>query len=263
MYNPKIYIRDYGIPTRRMLAFAGFFALFGPAIKMLRDLFFRIEKSEGGDFFLLLSGDMQSGSDVLSLSGVGNNLLLLSAYDHFRLYAPDVQLIYSIVKPVTVGAFVLTGNAVIFRRALILTTETGDIALSGVDVDLRRDLRFPCNAAAFLLTGRAANIQLGIILNADAGAFALSGSPANLDRSYPLIANAATFTLSPIAAGMISAKIMAVNAATFTVSGNANDVYLVETMGLSGDMQSGSDSLLLSGDMQSGSDLLTISKEGL
>lgn len=93
-YDPKIYIRGYAAPTHRMLAFGGPFALDGQDADFKRNLIMHAEGPESIEPHLLLSGDASDGDDLLLLSGVGNDLLVLAENDSFRLFGPDVTFVY-------------------------------------------------------------------------------------------------------------------------------------------------------------------------
>lgn len=262
-YDPKIFIRDYGTPTSRLLAFWGGFDIDGQTATLKRDLFLRTAGAEPGEQFTLLSGDEQSGGDLLELSGAGNDLLVMATNNAFRVFGPDVDLIYSIVEVVTAGIYSLTGNGVAARLSLIVHGEKGSFVLAAPALTTRRALIVQLSAGSFSLSGVEAEIQLGNILNIDSFAFTLTGANALLSRRYPILANAATFTLSRRPAGLLAARIMPSAPGAYTVSASTTEMFTDIPIGLSGDMQSGDDGLLLSGDMQSGTDLLNTSKEAL
>src|SRR5690349_14030419 len=95
MYNPRIYIRDYGTPTLRMLVFSDSYSFNWSESDLKRGLVMHAENPTTGEDFLLLDGDMQNGSDVLDLSGTGNDLLVLTNDTVMRFFGSDVALQYS------------------------------------------------------------------------------------------------------------------------------------------------------------------------
>ena len=66
MYAPRIYIRDYGEPTRRMLAYFGEYDLTGNDIATRRALFLRAESGVTGVDAIIFSGDAAPGALLLS-----------------------------------------------------------------------------------------------------------------------------------------------------------------------------------------------------
>src|SRR5690554_1216070 len=118
MYNPRIYIRDYGVPDHRLLTFWRGFILDGKDAALKRHLIMHAEGSDTAEPYILLSGDMTDGDDLLLLSGAGNDLLVITENDAFRIFGADVTLIYSIKFPVDVTPFSLTGAAADFLRDL-------------------------------------------------------------------------------------------------------------------------------------------------
>lgn len=262
LYDPKIYIRDYGAPTERMLAYWGGFYLTGIDVALKRDLIMHAENPVVGEEFFLLSGDMNSGGDTLDLSGQGNDRLVISDNVAIRVFGPDVTLIYSIIEPVTTGEYSLTGNDAGATRDLFARTESEPFDLTGIDAALKRDLIVHVTAGEFDLVGQDIGVNLGIIFAVEPGVFALDGYDVNLPRQYPIIASAGTISINGVSVGLYADRVIAVAAATFTVMGNAADIITNVPIGLSGDMTDGDDNLLLTGDMQSGTDFLTTSKDG-
>lgn len=262
-YTPKIFIRDYGAPTHRLLAYSKALGYGAPAVPMKRDLYLRIVAAEPGEQYLELSGDMQSGSDLLALSGPGNDLLVLDLNDAFRAFRTDAGLIYSILEPALVEAYTLAGQGAALKRGLVLRATSQPLALSGRATIDRRTLFHRASTQSFDLVGVTGNIQLGQIVNIDRGSLALAGRSASLRRGFSIPGNAATYGLSPTSTRLLTAKIIPASASTFTVTRRAADLTKVLVLGLSGDMQSGDDAEKLSGDMQSSDDVLTLSTEGL
>jgi hypothetical protein len=261
LYDPKIFIRDYGTPTKRFLAYWGGFDLNGVDAALKRHLIIHAENPVAGEEFVTLSGDMNSGADTLDLSGIGNDRLVLANEVAIRVFGPDVTLIYSIIEPITAGAFVVATSDIGLTRDLFSRTGTGAYELGGEDAALKRDLLLHVEAGSIALTGVDVEIELGIILAVDVGTFTVTDHAARLLRHYPILPTAGTFSISGKTAGLIADRHLAADAGTFTMNGNAIDVVTGMPIGLSGDMNDGDDSLLLTGDAQSGADFLTTSKD--
>lgn len=89
-YRPRIFIRDYGAPTRRELLYANSFLVGGGDVGMRRGLFLRIDNSDAGEPGILLSGDAQTGADLLELSGE-DGFLIRSSDANIRVFFSEVQ----------------------------------------------------------------------------------------------------------------------------------------------------------------------------
>ncbi|MGV8830353.1 MAG: hypothetical protein ACOH2N_00115 [Devosia sp.] len=159
-YNPRIYIRDYGAPTHRFLAYWAGFYLNGIDAALKRHLIMHAEGPDTAEPFLLLSGDMTDGDDILALSGVSNDLMVIATSDAFRLFGSDVELIYSIKFLVDVTPFDLTGGDVGFLRDLFLHTDTGvgTFTLSTPSAGLAAQRIIVAGAGTFTATGIAADL---------------------------------------------------------------------------------------------------------
>lgn len=88
-YSPKVYIRDYGTPTKRLLAFTGNFLVDGKDVSLKRNLRFVAESPSSGLVRLLLAGDAQSGTDVFLLSD--SYQFLLTDSHQYGTYFYDVN----------------------------------------------------------------------------------------------------------------------------------------------------------------------------
>lgn len=125
-YEPRIYIRDYPQPTIYSVARSGAFVLTGYDSTTVRHL---ISTPLGPDTFLvLLSGDMQSGTDHIALSGdeAGNVLMgVQQASGRFVLTGYPAAAAFGVTQsfPDT-GAFIVTGNDVV-------ADYSGELYLSG------------------------------------------------------------------------------------------------------------------------------------
>lgn len=152
MYNPKIYIRDYGSPTLRMLAFWGSYLLTPSLVDMRRDLIVHADNPFTGDEFILLSGDMQSGSDVEALSGSGDDLLVITNPNTMRFFGTDVVLLYSNITAFPSWAYDLVGNDAGLKRNLITQFTTDVFAQTNNAAELLRSLPMTADIASFVST---------------------------------------------------------------------------------------------------------------
>lgn len=259
-YNPRIYIRDYGSPTLRMLAFANGYELDFSDVDLRRSLIMHAENSVVGEEYLLLSGDQQSGSDVLDLSGSGNDLLVLSNPVAMRFFGSDVALQYSNVSQFPSWAYELTFNDADLKRSLITTADSATFSLAAAEAGLLRSVLMAGDGSAFALTGSAANFTLGNILLADPATYSVTASDAGLLRQLPMTAAAASFALAGIDAGLFRTLFVAADAASFGLTFRDAVVTTDNIEAPSGDQQSGGDLTLLSGDQQTGEDFLLISQ---
>ncbi|MFC3206104.1 hypothetical protein [Aquamicrobium soli] len=156
----------------------------------------------------------------------------------------------SYTLPAGAGAFTLAGQDALLKRALVLKTATGTIALAGndanltvvangemiagtgnfvvtgADANLLRSLLILASPGSFSFTGNDAAFRLGKMMAGGAGSFALNGQAATFLRSlrlgasagsFALAGKAATLTYSPVAA---SAKVGFANFQIPTVTGN-------------------------------------------
>lgn len=260
MYNPRIYIRDYGDPTRRVLAFSGVYALdFLPA-ELRRRLIMHAENSVVGEEFLLLSGDQQSGADLLDLSGSGNDLLVLSNPVAMRFYGSDVALQYSNVSEFPSWSYDLTFKDAELRRSLIMPAETSAFLWVGADAGLPRSVLISGGLSSFALTGNAANFTLGNILPADTTTYLVTANDAGLMRQLPMTAAVASFAWTAGDADLARTLFMTADGTSFALTFRDAAVTTDSIEALSGDQQSGGDLTLLSGDQQTGEDFLLISQ---
>lgn len=214
-YDPKIYIRGYGAPDHRVLAFWGGFALDGKDIAPKRHLIVHAEGADTAEPYLLLSGDMSDGDDFLSLSGVGNDLMVIMENGAFRLFGPDVTLTYSIIYPVDVTVFDMTAGDASLNRHLLLRTDLGALELVGNDVGL---LQYPP-------------------LNADTGVFAVSGQDIGLIVDWKMVAGSGGFALTGNISNLNIEELI-------ELSGDMSDGD--DLAMLSGDMQDGADFIIIS-----------------
>lgn len=124
-YDPKIYIRDYGTPTRRILWGVAKVSVSFGVLALKRALVMRIENRLAGEPGLLLSGDAQvTGNDVLLLSGAGGRLVL-STDSNVRVRLNDVRF-------QTFPGLLLSGDAQqTGHDVLLLSGSGGRLVLSG------------------------------------------------------------------------------------------------------------------------------------
>lgn len=159
MYKPRIFIRGYGTPSARLLAFSGSFILGDPGAALKRHLILNAEGADTAEPYLLLSGDMTDGDDILRLSGAGNDLAVLTTNDAFRLFGPDVDMIYSIVFPVDTRPFVISAADIRLLRHYPLPVETAGYSVTRPPSSLLAQRLLAAAASAFVLTGQAANLR--------------------------------------------------------------------------------------------------------
>ena len=168
VFRPRIFIRDYGEPTERLLAINGAFLVEGEdGAGFMRALLLRIDETGTAADQILLSGDAQSGSDVLSLSGM-DNALVLTNEGAFRVNEPDVRFTLHHGLSASGGHVATAGNAAGLAAHLVLDGPTDGVTVSGKDAGLERGLTISAGSAAFALTGSAVDLQI-------ADAVALSG----------------------------------------------------------------------------------------
>lgn len=163
-YDPKIFIRDYGAPTRRILAYCGRFALVGAVVRMLRALVLVAENPVDGEEFVLLSGDAQSGSDVILLSGTEDGLLAITNAVRIRFFGPDVRFHRHLILKVDSGAMVLDGRPATLGNEILLQADAGAFAAMGIAVGTKRSLRMAPSAGNLALNGADIVINPGDII---------------------------------------------------------------------------------------------------
>lgn len=124
MYDPKIYIRDYGSPTYSTLVHTAPLTVTLNPVETFRELIVEVESELQGSDRLLLSGDAQvTGTDVLLLSGT-MGALLLSAATLTRVTFNDIGVdVMSRLR--------LSGDAQATGYDLLLLS--GDAQISGSD----------------------------------------------------------------------------------------------------------------------------------
>lgn len=260
MYNPKIYIRDYGSPDHRLLAFAGGYEFDFTDADLKRALIIHAENPVIGEEFLLLSGDQQSGADLLDLSGVGNDLLVLTNPVAMRWFGSDVALQYSNVSAFPSWAYELVLNDADLRRALIMVTEGAAFGWEGQAADLQRGLVVSGAGISYAVSTFAADFKLGNIIPAAPAAFEFASSDAGLLRSLPMVAATAAYAWSVSDANLARALVIGATGASFNLTFNDANISTDSILELSGDQQSGGDLMLLSGDQSDGDDFLLLSQ---
>lgn len=93
LYDPKIFIRDYGVPTSSVLVYSTTVQVALNAGEFLRNLIVNVVNPREATDGILLSGAAQvGGSDVLLLSGATGKLLL-SDYSILRVEFHDVEIL--------------------------------------------------------------------------------------------------------------------------------------------------------------------------
>jgi hypothetical protein len=259
-YNPRIYIRDYGAPTRRLLALGQGYEFDFSDIDLRRSLIMHAENPVVGEEFLLLDGDMQSGTDLLDMSGSGNDLLVLSNPVLMRFFGSDVALQYSNISGFPSWSYELVVNDADLRRSLFIRVDEDALVVTPNDVGLIRSLLMAADTASYAFTGNAANFTTGKIITADAATYAMTAPDAALLRQLPMAAAVASFAWSGTDATLTRSLVLSADAATYTATFNAALLSLDNIEALSGDASSGSDLSLLSGDAQSGTDFLLFSQ---
>lgn len=260
MYNPKIYIRDYQATEYRMLAFKAEYDLDGMDVELRRALFLRAEGPPIGAVRLKLSGDQQSGADVLRFSGDVAGPVFLTHSAALHLHGGDVTFVIGSIYPVDTGSFALTGKNAEFVRALIDHAGAGPFTMSVGAVDLRRDLLLRAEPATFSLVGKPANITSGMLFGVDPGIFEMTANSPAIVAHYLLPAETRNMTVAGQNAQFLRSLVFAAEPANFALAGNSVEFSESSHFLLSGDQQSGADRIRLSGDQQDGTDTLIISE---
>lgn len=260
MYNPRIYIRDYGSPTRRMLAFSGSYLFHWFNADFRRDLIMHAENPATGEEFMLLAGDMQAGSDVIDLSGSGNDLLVLTNDTAIRFFGSDVALQYSNISGFPSWSYDLVGNDAELRRTLFFPVTVDTFALTYGSANLLRGVLMAADTGTYAMTASAATFTVGNILVAEPAAYALTVSDAELLRQLPMTAASASFAWSGVDVLLTRTLFMPATVSTFAFTFNDASASTDSIIALSGDASSGGDLLLVSGDAQTGTDYLLISQ---
>jgi hypothetical protein len=137
-YKPRVYIRDYGTPTKRLLAFKGSFQYTGYNILLKRNLVLRADAASATEERLLLSGDAQFGTDVLKISS--DSVLLLASGRQYKMNFVDFNLFLHRVFRADTNVFALTGNALGMKRQLKMSVTSGSYTLTGYPLTFTRRL---------------------------------------------------------------------------------------------------------------------------
>ena len=135
-----------------------------------------------------------------------------------------------------VGAFTLTGQAVTFRRGLMLPAETGTFTLTGQDVTFDRDRILLAATGAFTLSGqdlslRAARILYASHLPQTNAFYSWLGFGAYGQNAYggsqfvDDTASATTFVLTGNSVGLRRGISFAADVGTFTLTGQDLDRF--------------------------------------
>jgi len=259
MYNPKIYIRDYGVPDHRLLAFWGGYSLAAFDAGLLRDLIMHAENPFVGEEFLLLEGDEQSGVDTLDLTGTGNDRLVLSVSQAMRFYGSDANFQYSNISDFPSWAYEFTEYDAGLIRALFLRTEAVAFSETTQAAGLLRSLLMPAATRSYGMTTFAANLTRSLIVEGMGAAFEVTASDADLLRQLPMAATVVTFTTTGYDAALLRDLMVTASGGSFSATFIDANISTDSFELLSGDQQSGSDAKLLSGDQQSDEDLLLLS----
>jgi hypothetical protein len=151
-YDPKIYIRDYGVPDRGYLVYAAHVAVEFNQTDYLRDLLVRIDDVVGGSAGILLSGDAQSGSDVLLLSGAEGKLFLSSPSTIMRIITYDIEFLTGVFfEPDTMG-LVVAGQDIDWLRDLVSSVAPTTIDVAFRNASFLRDLLVAPDSEAATVT---------------------------------------------------------------------------------------------------------------
>lgn len=137
-YKPRVYIRDYGNPTKRLLAFKGSFQLVGNSIQLKRNLVLRADAALAAETRLLLSGDAQSGTDVFKISA--DSVLLLASGRQYKINFFDSNFIrYKVFKADT-NVFAFSGKVLGLKRQLRMSVTSGSYTMTGYPLTFIRRL---------------------------------------------------------------------------------------------------------------------------
>ena len=118
------------------------------------------------------------------------------AVDHIRITVYYNVVDYTIA--VSVGAFILTGIAVILTRTLNIITSVGEFTLTGIAVGLNKGWTIAVSVGQFTLTGITISFTKSLKLIAETGIFILTGIDAVLKRGYTILASVGSFVLTGI-----------------------------------------------------------------
>lgn len=157
-YKPRIYIRDYGVATERMLVYkAAFTSQVGDA-SFRRALRIPVINEDAGEPGLLISEiDPISGlpiisDDLLLLTGE-DGYLVLTTSENFRTSFADARLRLSFASTLRTGDFVLAGSGAQFFVGQREYVDAGTFALTGIDVPFTRRLIMDVNTGGIALAG--------------------------------------------------------------------------------------------------------------
>lgn len=253
-FDPKIFIRDYSTPTVRALAYAGVYDLDGNPVDLERALILRAENIGSGEGNVLLSGDATDGDDILVFSGdEGPSDYVLTNSALVRMAGNDVALYINLNElAVLAGEFDLTGQDVEFLRGVLLAGDTSAFLFSSLSVTLRRALVVAAAQRGYTISGAAVNLNLGYVRIVDTTSFALTGYDISFSHDWVMPAALKTYTFTLRDANLTRTLISHKTAASYALTGAAANLFTLTTAEegilFSGDMQSGTDTVLLSGD---------------
>lgn len=255
-YNPRIFIRGYTATDYRLLVNPGEFEVATGVARLSKQSVLFAGDNPGIEG-IKLSGDAQSGSDVVLLSGDETGALQGTTTTRFRVnFNP---------------AFLFLGK--------ILQARRGSFSVTASQARLNRSRKAKAETGLFNVTGNQARLSFDRLLRTAAGTFTVTFNPATLTANVgapddPLVLLSGdqqggfeNLILSGDAQSgsdrlKVSFATLTAQSAAITVTFNQARLIASQAgpMLASGDAQSGSDHIVLSGDAQSGGDRLITSK---
>ena len=132
---------------------------------------------------------------------------------------PTITLGARTAPPLTVGSFVLTGQAAALKMARKVIVAAGSYALSGQAATLRATRTMTASAGAYTFTGVDASLVRALVVQAAAGSFALAGQDAGLQYARRMAASAGSFDLAGIDVNLIRGRALVATVGTFALTG--------------------------------------------
>jgi len=205
--------------------------------------------------YLLLSGDAQSGTDRLLLSGdTGDNVYLqagrtldATTAGSYSVTGTDATFLYGYSVDATTGSYSVAGTAASLLHNHVIDATSGAYAITGTDATLQIGYVIDATTAgSYAINGTAASLLHGFLIDAttssytvtgtdatltraggnktiDAlgGAYTISGTDATLEHGFVVSATSGSYTISGVDALLEQSRTVTATAGSYTITGTA------------------------------------------
>lgn len=133
-----------------------------------------------------------------------------------------------------VGAYTYTGQTVLLKRGFLLTAGVGTYSLTGIDAGLRGARTLALAVGQYVLSGQAALLKKGFYLDSDVGTYVLTGIDVSFVYSgaaSPLSANVGQYTYTGQTVLLKYGRRFSVEVGAFTLTGNSVNLLFGHEVG--------------------------------